>query len=78
MGFLFPFLPSVAGEAFVVDRLCLQSGFPAVFLKDRGPAHTERPLAALHHYLPSSEEWTKDVRLSAQVTGSWSFSRKPL
>ena len=50
MGFLFPFLPSVAAETFVVDRLCLQS---AIFLLSSWKTVaqctlSERPLAALH------------------------------
>lgn len=79
MDFLFPFLPSVAGEAFVVDRLCLQSTVSLLSswktVAQRTPRGRWRPCIA---DLPSGEEWTKDVRLSAQVTGSWSFSWKPV
>lgn len=70
MGFLFPFLPSVAGKTFVLDRLCLQS---AVFLLSSWKTVAQCTLVRGHLQpsiadLPSGKEWAKDIRLSAQIT----------
>lgn len=78
MGFLPPFFQvQLVGPLWWTD-CASRALFPYCLLEGPWPSAHREATGGLAALTCPAVEWTKDVRLSAQVAGSWSFSRKPV